>query len=152
MARRFTTAVWKRVLQVRSESPVQLAVVQPQEARPPVLRPLGTVLTYSDPLPVVRDGPTQWTFEVAEPPVGMGLYLDDGGDGLYVAAQAQMVLASPAGNLIEATWNCYLCGGGATFGGGFANPDMVAGTYTASYTSAASESLVVGHVLVDYVR
>ncbi|HEX2066066.1 MAG TPA: hypothetical protein VHI93_04555 [Candidatus Thermoplasmatota archaeon] len=153
------------VLQVvDAPADLSLGVLQPAAAPPPTLRPLTLKVVQGTPRDVPTQGALDWQFEVAQPPLWLGLaWHAEGGDGngclslagptaCYATVQGSGHVRSPSGTLVEMEWDCYLCGGQARASSAAGATGLVAGTYLGHYEHAGSANFQVAEFQVTYER
>lgn len=124
------------------------------------LRPLAVERVFAEPRVPALEGPTEWTFELAEVPLAVGLYLQTTEThGLWFHSLDETLrLTGPEGRLFEAVYDCTICLNiipdrrvfmTATVVG---QQGVAAGGYTGEYEWSGSFGLLVGEYALVYVR
>lgn len=105
----------------------------------------------------VTSGQTvEWTFETSASPLSAGIWIQRESAAAFDAGETSATLDSPNGTVLDVQQDCgpFVCFTGGTFttfyGSQVADPDLVPGTYTATFEQEASNEVSVGHYTVSF--
>lgn len=120
------------------------------------MTPVSYTLERGEGHAVTNGQPVEWTFETSASPLAAGIWIERDSIAAFDAGESRATLDSPSGTVLDIQEDCgpFVCFRGGSFttfyGSEVADPNLVPGTYTATFEQQASNGLTVGHYIVSF--
>lgn len=120
--------------------------------------PVTYEVDMGEPHEVPVGEPVEWTFDVAETPLSVGIWIRHHGLASWGIGEATAQVDAPEGTVLDVQEDCgpFVCMRGGAFtifyGSQVADPKLELGTYSASFEQEANTNVTVGHYTVSFDR